>query len=184
MTSTLQNTIEFLKDFGLFDVVLPFLFVFTIVFAILEKTYVLGKEDGKPRKNLNSVVAFVLAFIVIAANKAVNFLSAALPNIVLLMVVGLCFLMLIGVFLKEGELDLSSKHSGWYKAFMIIMFIALIVVVLGAYPVGGSNALMYLLEKIDLTDGIVSGVIVFVVIGAIMYFIVKGGGKGDGGSSD
>ena len=37
MASVLGNTIEFFTRFGMFDVVLPFLLVFTIVFAILEK---------------------------------------------------------------------------------------------------------------------------------------------------
>ncbi|MFH1376507.1 MAG: hypothetical protein ABIH25_02630 [Candidatus Woesearchaeota archaeon] len=172
MASTLANTIEFLKDFGMFDVVLPFLFVFTIVFAVLEKTYILGKEkDGTPRKNLNSMVAFVMAFLVIAVNKAVNFLSNLLPNIVLLMVVGISFLMLIGVFLKQGELELGGKKQ---KAMMWIMLIALIFVVLGAYPVGDSSALMYIFDKVDLSDSLVTGIIAVLVIVAIMYYIVKG----------
>ena len=44
MASTLQNAIEFFKAFGLFDIVLPFLLVFTIIYAILEKTRILGHE--------------------------------------------------------------------------------------------------------------------------------------------
>jgi cation transport ATPase len=183
MVSTLRNTIEFLKEFGLFDVVLPFLLVFAIVFAILEKTFLLGKEkDGSPRKNLNSVVALVLAFLVIAVNKAVNFLTNMLPNIVLLMTVGLSFLMLIGVFLKTGELDFKEKHPGWYKTFFIIMFIGLVVVVLGAYEVNGTSALMYLLEKLKVSDSLISGVILILIIVGIMYFITRGtGGSGEEG---
>lgn len=181
MVSSLQNTIEFLRDFGLFDVVLPFLFVFTIVFAILEKTFILGKEkDGSPRKNLNSVVALVLAFLVIAVNKAVNFLTTALPNIVLLMTIGISFLLLIGVFLKSGELDLSERHKGWYRMFMIIMFIALIIVVLGAYEVSGQSALTYLLEKIDFSDSLVSGIILLAVLIGIIYYVTRGSGGGGG----
>lgn len=184
MASTLANTIEFLKDFGLFDVVLPFLFVFTIVFAVLEKTYILGKEkDGTPRKNLNSMVAFIMAFLVIAVNKAINFLTNLIPNIVLLIVIGLSFLMLIGVFLKQGELDLHEKHGGWYKAFLIIMFIALILVVLGAYPVGDKSALIYIFENINLNDGLITGIIGVAVVFAILYYIVKGSsGAGSSGS--
>ena len=47
--SAFRGIIGFLDKIGVYDVILPFLLVFTIVFAILEKTKVLGldKIDGK-----------------------------------------------------------------------------------------------------------------------------------------
>ena len=44
MASTLQGTIEFLKEFGLFDVILPFLLIFAITYAILSKSGILGEN--------------------------------------------------------------------------------------------------------------------------------------------
>ena len=47
--------------------VLPFLLVFTIVFAILEKTKIFGAtKDGESKKNINAVVALVLGLLMIA----------------------------------------------------------------------------------------------------------------------
>jgi hypothetical protein len=46
MASTLSNALEFFRDFGFFDVLLPFLLVFTVVFAVLQKTEVLGKDKA------------------------------------------------------------------------------------------------------------------------------------------
>jgi len=64
--SMLAESLQFLSRLGVFDVILPFLLVFTIVYAILEKTKVLGTEKvgGKvaSRKNLNSMVSFVIGF--------------------------------------------------------------------------------------------------------------------------
>ena len=51
MVSPLESAINFFKEFGLFSVVLPFLLVFTIVFAILEKTKVLGTEGKKDEEH-------------------------------------------------------------------------------------------------------------------------------------
>ena len=66
--SVFRGVISFFGDIGLYDVVLPFLLVFTIVFAILEKTKVFGVEEieGKKytRKNLNAMASFVIAFLV------------------------------------------------------------------------------------------------------------------------
>ena len=44
MVTPLNNAIEFLREFGFFNVVLPFLLVFTVVFGILEKTRLFGTE--------------------------------------------------------------------------------------------------------------------------------------------
>src|SRR3989338_8827869 len=65
--SVFRGVIGFFDKIGVYDIILPFLLVFTIVFAILEKTKILGLEkiDGKEttKKNLNSMVAFVIAFL-------------------------------------------------------------------------------------------------------------------------
>ena len=53
----LADFFESLEAWGLTDVMLPFLLVFTLVFAVLEKTKVLGME----KKNLNVVVSLVMA---------------------------------------------------------------------------------------------------------------------------
>ena len=72
MATTLGSAMEFFQDFGLFDIVLPFLLIFAVVFAILEKTMILGSEDGKPKRNINSIVSFVIALLVVATNKIVQ----------------------------------------------------------------------------------------------------------------
>ena len=44
-TSPFRTGIDFLDKLGVYEVLLPFLLIFTIVFAILEKTKVFGTED-------------------------------------------------------------------------------------------------------------------------------------------
>src|SRR3989344_5829629 len=93
--SVLGDALGFLTDFGLFDVILPFLLVFAVVFGILEKTRILGSEKigdtEYTRKNLNAIVAFVLGLLVVAATKIVGVINQALPRISLLIVVSLSF---------------------------------------------------------------------------------------------
>ena len=131
MTSPLVNAIEFLKEFGLFDVVLPFLLVFSITFAILEKTKVLGVEsDGKtPKKQINSMVAFVIGMIVVATNKVVTIINEALPNIVLLLVMIVLFLMLAGS-LAKNEKDGFKLNSGLQTALVIISLVSIVIILL------------------------------------------------------
>src|SRR3989338_8886122 len=84
MATPFRQVIEFFDTIGLFDVVLPFLLVFTIVFAILEKTKVLGTEDieGKKytKKNLNAIASFVMAFLVVASSELVEIITTVSAN--------------------------------------------------------------------------------------------------------
>ena len=73
--SAFAEVITFFEKLGVYDIVLPFLLVFTIVYAIFERTKVLGTETIEgvdySKKNLNAMVAFVIAFLVIASSRIV-----------------------------------------------------------------------------------------------------------------
>jgi len=133
--SAFRGVINFFGDLGVYDVVLPFLLVFAIVFAILEKTKVLGTEDieGKQytKKNLNAIVAFVISFFVVASTKLVSVINTALANIVLLLLLIVLFLLLIGTFFKEGE-GVFLEKGGWRSFFMVIVFVGIILIFLDA----------------------------------------------------
>lgn len=134
MASVLGNVIGFLQKIGIYDVVLPFLLTFTIVFAILEKSKILGTEHiGKEtytKKNLNAMVAFVIGFLVIASSRLVEAITTVSANIIILLLLGVFFLMLVGTFFKEGE---AVALEGWWKyIFMIIMFIGVVFIFLNA----------------------------------------------------
>src|SRR3989344_9704155 len=103
MPSTLSRAIDFFREFGLFDIILPFLLVFTLVFAILEKTKIFWtEEDGKtPRKNLNAMVGFVVGLLVVATARVVSIINKALPNIMLILVISISFLILLGSFVRS-----------------------------------------------------------------------------------
>ena len=131
-----RGVIQFMEKIGVYDIILPFLLVFTIVFAILEKTRILGMEkiDGKEytRKNLNSMVAFVMAFLVIASTRLVKVISEVMANVVLLLILAICFLMLVGTF-YSSEKEFSFKESSpWVKFLTVLMFIGIVLIFLNA----------------------------------------------------
>ena len=177
MTSVLRGSIEFLQDFGLFDVVLPFLLIFAIIFAILEKTLILGKESsGEPKKNLNSIVALVVALLFVSANKAVNIITSALPNIALMIVIAMSFLLMLGIFWKTEEFDFKENESKWYIFFSFVMFIALALIFMGAYMVSpGVSLLSKLFSSVSggAMQEIFIGVAVVGVIIGLIVFITK-----------
>lgn len=132
--SPFRGVLNFFERIGLYDVVLPFLLVFTIVFAILEKTKVLGteKHEGQEytKKNLNAIAAFVIAFLVVASSELVEIITKVSSNVVIVLFLSVFFLLLVGSFSKEGEP--FYLQGGWKIAFTIIVFVAIVGIFLDA----------------------------------------------------
>lgn len=132
--SVLTGAVDFIARLGVYDVILPFILVFVLIFAFLEKTKVLGLEkvniDGKdhlfPRRNLNSLLAFTIAFFVIASSQLVRIISEVLANVVLVVLLGFSFMLSVGLFHKgdkEFELEKTWRDRFYYIAFVAILLI-------------------------------------------------------------
>ncbi|MBT7903275.1 hypothetical protein HN587_05410 [Candidatus Woesearchaeota archaeon] len=171
--SVFRGIIEFFGDLGVYDVILPFILVFTIVFAILEKSQVFGSEKIKDveytRKNLNSMAAFVIAFLVVASTRLVAIINQALAHMVLLLLVSVCFLILIGSFMKEGEVA-YLKEGWWRTSFMIAMLIGIILIFMNALG-WLEPSWAYLINHWD--SNIVGSIALMILVIVFMYFIVK-----------
>ena len=133
MVSPFREAIEFFGEIGLFYLVLPFLLIFTIVFAILEKTKVFGVEEveGKKytKKNLNAVAAFVIGFLVVASSELVEVITKISSNVVVLLLLIVLFLLLVGSFYAESEKSVFLE-GGWKTLFMVISFIGIVLIFL------------------------------------------------------
>lgn len=187
MVSPLGKAVEFFRDFGLFDIILPFLLVFTIIFAILEKTRILGtvkfKGEDYPNKNLNSMVAFVVALLTVATANVVRTINESLPNVVLLVVISVSFLIMIGVFMKTEELDLRSKHKRLYMTFIIIMFISVIAIFLNSiYDKDGNSWLEIILYFITTQwdSAIITSLVFLIVMVVAILYVTKSKEKKEG----
>lgn len=186
MAAPLEIAVKFLDEFGFFSVVLPFIFVFAVVFAILEKTMILGqegeKEKPKPKTSINAMVAFAVALFVVAATNVVNVIRESLPMVVLVLVFIISFMLLVGTFIGTGEF--SFEEGKFWKYFLtIIMFIAVILIFMNAIKTEtGVSWLAYVWNYIVTswaTGPVVSGLVFLVVIIAAIIFIVWPWGKGE-----
>lgn len=130
--TVLGGAVEFLQDFGFFDVVLPFLLVFTLVFGILEKTKIFGTEKVNdidyPKKNINAMIAFVIAFFFVTAKEIVASVREALPLVSLILLAIVSFLMLVGSFVAtDKEFNFLELFGQGWKLPIAIVFILSIV---------------------------------------------------------
>ncbi len=99
----LEEFVDIVNSWGLRDVMLPFLLVFVIMFAILAKARILGEN----KKKYNLVIALVIASLVVIPHvldrypanfDPVDIMNEALPNISIVIVAALAAILLIGVF--------------------------------------------------------------------------------------
>ncbi|NQU98233.1 hypothetical protein HQ533_02095 [Candidatus Woesearchaeota archaeon] len=131
--TVLGGTLTFLNELGVYDVILPFLLSFTIIFAILEKTKIFGVEkrgdEEITRKNMNAMTAFVIAFFVVASSKIVALINMVASQAFLLILLVVLFLILAGVLQKEGEYQLEGVWRNW---FMGVAAVVLILIFLNA----------------------------------------------------
>ena len=176
--SAFRGVVEFMGNIGVYDIILPFLLVFTIVFAILEKTRILGTEKVGdqilPKKNLNTVIALCIPFFVIASIQIVSVISEVMANVSLILVLSICFLMMVGVFYKEGEFNFTAQHPTFTKIFVILSFIGLVIIFLNA--MGWLKYISWIIQYWSADTG--ASVFFFaILIGFIIYITRDGESK-------
>lgn len=175
--SNFAGVLEFFDKIGIFEVLLPFLLVFTLVFALLEKTRIFGVEkiggEEYTRKNLNAMMAFTIAFFVVASSRLVEVVTKVSSNMIILLIGSFCFLLLAGSFHKETK-EGFFLEKGWRTAFMFIMFIGLAVIFLDAIKTGENTWLQQIfgwVQEFGTNEAVASMVLALVLI-AILWFIV------------
>jgi len=132
--SVFREALVFFDKIGLYDVVLPFLLIFTLVFGVLEKSKILGMEktaDGKgpyTRKNLNAMVAFCVSFFFVASSQLVALTNAFVSQVALVLVILVMFMILVASFHKDqGNEGFNLEKWGW---LMWVVFAAVILIFL------------------------------------------------------
>ncbi|MFT4303415.1 MAG: hypothetical protein ACMXYG_02545 [Candidatus Woesearchaeota archaeon] len=181
--STFRGTLLFFDRLGVYDVILPFLLVFTIVFAILEKTKVLGTEvyEGQKvtKKNLNAMTSFVIAFLTVASSRIVSIINQTAAHIVILLLVSIFFLMLVGSFMKEEDSPFYLT-GGWQMLFMGIMFIGVVLIFMNAITYENRTWLEIIFDFLaDFNNStVVSSIILIIIVVFFMWFIMKGADQG------
>jgi small-conductance mechanosensitive channel len=176
--NVLTGSLSFFDRLGVFDVLLPFILVFTIVYAILEKTKIYGLEKiskGEKtlevtRKNLNAMTAFVVAFFVVASSQLVAIINETLAHTVLILILILCFMLLVGAF-HTGDKEFSlDKYPGWKKIFMIIIFVAIVLIFMNA---AGWLPWLYSYVLANWNSTVVASIGLIVVLVAFMAFVTS-----------
>ena len=119
MAISLVDILAQWEYYGVFDILLPFLLIFAVVFGIMSSTKFLGENKG-----VYVVVAFTIGLISLRWRYFVSdFMSEIFPRLGVGLAVLMTILILVGIFIARDE----SRYWGWGLAS--IGFIIAIVVV-------------------------------------------------------
>jgi hypothetical protein len=144
----------------------PFLLVFFVVFAILEKTEILGK--GK--RQINALVAFVIGLIFVSVTYTVDVVT----NLILFLTVGLVT-MFVGILIWgfiSGETKIESK--GVKTLLGVIIFIGVMMMLLWA--TGFYQPIVDWLFGQDWSGPFWTNLLFIVMIAAAIAAMLKSGG--------
>ncbi len=171
----LQDFVIALERWGLIDVLLPFLLIFILLFAVLQKTHILGDE----KRNLNTVLALVISLIVVvphvtgnypAGYDPVDIMLGALPAISIIVVAIVMLLLMIGLFAHD-KIYLGMTMPGWIAFFSI----ATLVVIFGSSAGWFASGFNVWLDDLFGSDAL--AVVIMVLVFGIIIAFVTGSGK-------
>lgn len=162
-----------LDRLGVTDILLPFLLVFTIVYAVLQKTHIFGAE----KKNVNMVIALVMGLGVVFdhvlrkghGRTAVEIINGALPEVSIIVVAIIMLLLLIGVFGARLEIA-GTSIATWVGIFSLIAIIFIF-----GQAAGWGWHWPWWLSWLDDPDTI-SVIIIVLVFGIVIAYITREGG--------
>lgn len=150
-----------LQGSGVYEYILPFLLIFSITFAILEKTKILG---GTEKKNINVIVSVIIGLIFVTQFSLVYTLNNFLPKISLYIVVAVMAMILFGIFgakVHEGlggiglvvaaiislvaiywglSPSLGFKLPYWVQNNFDVIIVLIVIIIIIALVTGGSSS--------------------------------------------
>jgi len=166
-----QDIIYTLDRIGFTDIFLPFILIFTIVFATLQKMEIFGK-DLKQNKKFNAIISMALAIGVIIPHSlgryppgtdVVQILNDALPGISLVIIAIVFFLILINTF------GVGFKTDGFMSTIVTVVSFVFIIFIFGqAAGWWQPYRLLYWLQNSDMVYTILI-IATFWIIIAVMF---------------
>lgn len=163
----------YFQTYGVMDFLLPFVLVFTIVFAVMRRTKILGD-----RKNFDVVIALVLALLFVAPHilgtyplgyDPVQVMNETLPSISLVSIAAIMVLLLMGIFGTNFSAAAAPIIALVALAFVVYIFGASLKLWQGPYDI----FFWWTAETTEL-------IIVILIFGLIVWLVTKEPNKGSG----
>jgi hypothetical protein len=143
------------QQFGVFSVLIPFVLVFAVVFAILQKSRILGAHRG-----IDTIIALAIGMLSLQWDFMPRFFSELFPRLGMSIAVLLALVILVGMFIT------STTEKAYYIILASIAGIIFIVMLIQTYG-GFTFSSSWFWQQWG--GAIVS---LIVIIGVILVFVI------------
>lgn len=143
------------------DIILPFLFIFTLIFAILEKSKLLGDD----KHQINAITGFVVGAILISFANAIDIITQMTVFMAVSLVILFVFMLIYGFVYNGKDGELMGK--GLKTLLGIIIFIAVVIAVL--LVTDSWDKVYDFFTRSDVGTNVVSIVLIAAAIAAVVW---------------
>ena len=140
-----------------------FLFVFTVMYAILAKTKILGEGMGA-----NLLVALVFAIIFVSFAPGLVYVQTVLPWFVVLIISLFFFMMIVGFSQKDINNFMKPGISWAFIGLLIVIFLWSAIVVFNPF-------IAPTIQRFTYDDRISGAFLLFIVAAAASWIITRKG---------
>ena len=166
-----SNVFQYLYDWGLIDALLPFLLIFVLVFAVLQRVHLF--DD----RRINGILALIIGAMVVVphiiglypeTSDPVFIINSFLPHTAVLLIAILCVVLLLG--LAGGSIPNLLLWAIALFAVGLLVFVILMAMIPGYWP-----TFDFLRDP-----AIQALIIILLVLGLVGYFVIRepGGEQG------
>ena len=149
----------------LYEFAFPWIFCFAIFFGLLLRAKIFGDSDDKTARGVSGIIGLVAGFLIVMAFGPTMgaFLSGITAATVMYLTVIMGLILIITIIKPEW----LHKFEGWHAWALIIGLVIIAWMIING-AVGGINWFYF-----GLTQDLIALIIIFIVIGAMMWFITN-----------
>jgi len=131
-----------------FSIIFPALLIFVVVFAILEKTKMLGES-----KTLHAIAAIAAAFLVMLSRDVIAIINVGAPWFIMVFIF-MALLLLLYRFMGASEEDLAKVIKTDRPIQWLIFFIGIIIVFASIAHIYGQRFLEQKVGEVEGEEGV------------------------------
>ena len=160
-----SDFIYWLDFWGVRDIILPFILIFTIFFAVMQRVKIFGEKS----KRYNVALSMVIALLVVIPHATgtypmqydvVNIINDSIPEVALLVVVVVLLLIMVGLI--GGDVPKRTGFTSLLAAVSAIVLLLIFVSTMTPLPI---------FQYID--PSIQALIVILLVFGLIVWYVTK-----------
>lgn len=159
-----SNFVYWLDYWGVRDIILPFILIFTIFFAVLQRIHLFGAKD----KKYNVALSLAIALLVVIPHATgmypphadvVNIINDSIPEVALLVIVVVLLLMMLGLGFGKAY---GVAVTGWVALLAAVVLLLIFISAITPLPI---------LSYID--PSIQALIVILLIFGLIIWFVTR-----------